>query len=212
MQSTIAEFVGCLFLTLALGLTGNALASGLVIIGIVSTGRHFSHAHFNPAVSLAFWSAGDLSGRKLCSYLVSQTAGALTGCFLILAISGVSFRILPSSAATPFQYTGVELIFGLLLSLLYLVSFPPSRLRSTETASITIGLTYAGLLLISATASGGVINPAVALGAAVSDLLNHGDTWVYLAAYMAAPATGGIAAGLIVSRKPAPGPGSPVAE
>src|SRR5690625_7240137 len=67
MQSNIAEFVGCLFLTLALGLTGDPLASGLVIIGIITVGRLFSHAHFNPAVTLAFWSAGRLSSRRLRS-------------------------------------------------------------------------------------------------------------------------------------------------
>lgn len=212
MQSNIAEFVGCLFLTLALGLTGDPLASGLVIIGIITVGRLFSHAHFNPAVTLAFWSAGRLSSRRLCSYVVSQTAGALGGCLLILAISGVSFRIIPTAAASPLQYSGIELIFGFLLALLYLTTFDTSRSASVQIGSITIGITYTGILLISSTASGGIANPAVSLGAAVTDLLNHGDSWLYLAAYMAAPATGGLAAGLIFTRRPMTDPAWPEEE
>lgn len=195
MKKYITELIGSFFLVLALGMTGNALASGLLIIPVIYLGAHISGAHYNPAVSISFWATGNMPQKTMWGYIGIQTAGAFAGCLMIYFMAGSAFQTVPSSAVTPLQYGLAELIFVLLLCMLYLTLFLTDQFRNNQIYGVAIGLSYAGILLIGEPVSGGVFNPSVAIAASVVDYFDFGESYIYLPVFVLAPAVGGIFAG-----------------
>ena len=66
---------------IALALLGNTLATGAILVVLITILGPISGAHFNPAVSLVFAIKRDLQ-RDLTLYIAAQVAGAL--CALVL--------------------------------------------------------------------------------------------------------------------------------
>ncbi|MBI4278640.1 MAG: aquaporin, partial [Armatimonadetes bacterium] len=58
------------------GLVGIALAHGIALGVMVSATGHISGGHINPAVTIAFLSAGRLSAKRALEYIVAQLFGA----------------------------------------------------------------------------------------------------------------------------------------
>ncbi len=195
MKKFVAELIGTFFLVLAIGLTGNALASGLFIIPIIYIGASISGAHYNPAITLSFWATGHISGKSMFSYIISQTLGALAGTLMIFFLAGSALQTVPASSATPIQYGSIELLFLLLLSMLYLTLFLTDSFKHNRIYGLAIGLSYAGILLVGEPVSGGVFNPSIAAAASIIDYFDFGDSYLYLPIFILAPAVGGILAG-----------------
>ena len=63
----------------ALALLGNALATGAILVVLITTLGPISGAHFNPAVSLVFALKRNLAPRELGFYGAAQVAGAIAG-------------------------------------------------------------------------------------------------------------------------------------
>jgi len=85
------EFLGTFFLVLTIGLTvliGSTYAPfaiAAVLIGAIYMGGHVSAAHYNPAVTLAFWLRGRLPSVEIVPYVLAQPAGA--------ALAALAFRV-----------------------------------------------------------------------------------------------------------------------
>lgn len=199
MHKYIAELIGSFFLVLALGLTGNILGSGLLIIAVIYLGGHISGAHYNPAVTLAFWAARGMPLKTMLWYLLNQLAGALLGCLLIFLMVGTSLQVIPSSSSTAVQYTIVELLFGFLLCMVYLTFFLTPYFRNNRIYGLAIGLSYTGILMVGQPVTGGVFNPALAAAISIVDFFDHGESYQYLHVYILSPAIGAIIAGNLFS-------------
>lgn len=63
----------------ALTLLGNTLATGAVLVVLITIFGPISGAHFNPAVSLVFALKHRLSRRELGYYVAAQVAGGIAG-------------------------------------------------------------------------------------------------------------------------------------
>ena len=61
----------------AIGHVGIALTFGFVIVALIYSFAHVSGAHFNPAVTLAFWSMGEFNKRNVIPYIAAQVTGAV---------------------------------------------------------------------------------------------------------------------------------------
>ena len=61
----------------ALALLGNTIATGAILVVLITMLGPISGAHFNPAVSAAFALRGALSGRKAVLYIICQIAGGI---------------------------------------------------------------------------------------------------------------------------------------
>jgi len=70
----------------AITLLANAIATGCMLYVIITVLGPISGAHFNPAVSLAFYLRAELSARLLGGYVLAQTAGAVTGVWVAHAM------------------------------------------------------------------------------------------------------------------------------
>ena len=63
----------------AIALLANAIATGCMLYVIITVLGPLSGAHFNPAVTLAFWVRGDIETPLAAAYLVVQTLCAILG-------------------------------------------------------------------------------------------------------------------------------------
>jgi aquaporin Z len=84
IHQIITEFLGTLFLTfIILASRGNWLAiGGALAIGVLLGGR-ISGAAYNPAVAIAYFSAGKIAPTQLAAYIVAEIAGALAALQLV---------------------------------------------------------------------------------------------------------------------------------
>lgn len=195
MQKFVAEFFGTFFLVLAIGLTGNAIATGLFVVALVYITGRISGAHFNPAVTIAFWTSRGMPLRVVGQYLISQFTGAFLGTVAIFYLSESAYQVTPSPLSTPIQYSLVELALTIILAMVYLTLFLSNEFRNNRIYGMVIGMTYAGLFVMGEPVSGSVFNPALATGASIIDYFDFGNSWIYLPVYLIAPCIGGIIAG-----------------
>jgi glycerol uptake facilitator-like aquaporin len=63
----------------AITLLANAIATGCMLFVIITILGHISGAHFNPAVSLAFFLRGELSAAMLGFFVLAQVMGGVLG-------------------------------------------------------------------------------------------------------------------------------------
>ena len=179
-QRLVAEFIGAAFLLAAvigsgimgerlaggneaLALLGNTLPTGAILVVLITMLAPISGAHFNPAVTGAFWLRGDIGGRDAAFYILAQVAGALVGVCAAHAMfdlplwqAGVKIRSGPGQ----WFAEGVA-TFGLLLTILATLRAKPGAVPVSV-----------GLYIIAAywfTASTSFANPAVTIARAFSD-------------------------------------------
>jgi aquaporin Z len=184
----VVELIGTFFLVLAIGMAvvGAGLPPGFAPLAICATlmvmiyaGGHISGAHYNPAVTLAVFIRGKCPAVDVLPYMLAQLFGAGLAAFLTLYLKGhpedvkaLTFTAGPTIIA--------EAVFTFALVFVIL---------NVATAKATSGNSYYGLaigftVLSGAYAvggiSGGVFNPAVALGLIVMGLVKAADVWMHL--------------------------------
>ena len=81
-----AEFAGTFALLTAILFTGNWLAIGMTLAGIIFIIGEISGGHVNPAVSFVMFLKGAISFTELVSYSVVQCAGAASALAVYKAI------------------------------------------------------------------------------------------------------------------------------
>ncbi len=178
MKKYITEFIGTFFLVLTVGLTGNPLAIGSVLMVMIYAGGHISGGHYNPAVTLAVLIRRRITSSDALIYIGSQLAGGLIAALIV----GI-FREFPSESGQQLDITRALLaeIFGT-FALAYVI-------LNVATAKATAGNSYFGLAIgftVMAMAfcfgdySGGAFNPAVAVGATVMKAFAWKNIWIYL--------------------------------
>jgi aquaporin Z len=145
-----------------------------------------SGAHYNPAVSTAVLLRGKMGREEYVPYLVAQVLGAVAAAVVVIAL-GYD----PDGAAS-LAGAGKMLIaeFLFTFALAYVV-LNVATARGTEGNSfygLAIGFTVMTGAFAVGSVSGGVFNPAVAVGAMVLGLLSWGDIWIYLVANFAGAA------------------------
>ena len=160
-----------------------ALAILILILGPISG------AHFNPAVTVAFATAGRFDWPRVPAYLGAQFTGALAASGLIRALFPTNPLLgatLPSGSALQSFILEVVLTFFLMLVILQVSSGAKEK---GITAGIAIGATVGLEALFAGPICGASMNPARSLGPAVIALhLDH--LWIYLIA----PALGALLA------------------
>lgn len=178
-QQFIAEFIGTFFLVffgcgsvILSELDPNFSSSlipfvfgGTVTIMIYTLG-HISGAHFNPAVSFAFFTLGKISIRKFLSFSCAQTLGALLASVFHLLIFGADHSFGMTTMNNLGAGTGMEFILSFLL-MLVITSVATDSRAVGEIAGISIGLTVALCASIGGPLSGASMNPARSLAPAI---------------------------------------------
>ncbi len=197
-QKYLVEFIGTFFLVATIGFTvlggaGNLapLAIGSVLMVMVFAGGHVSGAHYNPAVTLAVFLRGKCPAVDVVPYMAAQVLGAVAAATVVLFMKGKP----PAEVANPDILRALVAEFLYTFALCYVV-------LNVATAKGTAGNSFYGLAIgftVLAGAysvgsiSGGVFNPAVAVGITIMGLSRLADIWIFLAANFAAGAVAAFA-------------------
>ena len=175
-----AEFLGTAFLlatvvgsgimaerlaggNVAIALLGNTLPTGAILVVLITMLGPISGAHFNPAVTAAFFVRGDLRISDAALYFATQIAGAIAGVLVAhLMFDESVFQLSTKHRAGPAQWFSEWVAtFGLMITILL-------TLRA-KLASIPVSV---GLYITAAywfTASTSFANPAVSIARALSN-------------------------------------------
>ena len=194
MREYLMEFIGAMFLVLVIGLSGNALAIGLILMTMVYIGGHISGAHYNPAVSLSVWMRGKLKTDKLFGYMASQVLGTFIGALIVYSIMETAFAPARSSGVTMWQAILVEAFFTFALCFVILTVATTKKFEGNYVYGLAIGLTLAAGAFAGGSISGGAYNPAVALGPMILRSMVAVQNWDNLIVYLIGPFLGSVIA------------------
>ena len=200
MRRYITEFVGTFGLVLTVGcvvLGGSSLAPlaiGGVLAALVFAGGHISGAHYNPAVTVAVFLRGLVSGTDVLPYFGAQIVGGLLG--------GVAARtIVDPDSIEALSFSGREIAVALAAEFLFtfLLAYVVLNVATSQDHDdnsfygLAIGFTvFAGASAVGSL-SGAAFNPAVAIAASAIGLFSWSAIWIYLVANLA----GGALAALV---------------
>lgn len=161
-----------------LGIIGNALASGLVVVVMVYATGHISGAHINPAVTLGFALVRRISLRDAGVYWAAQMVGAIVAASLLRLLLG-KVGIMGGHATTidPALAVGVEIVLTFLLMFIIMAVATDKRAVG-HAAAIAIGATVTFDILVGGPLTGGSMNPARTTGPALL-AANWQDLWIY---------------------------------
>lgn len=199
MPKFFAEFIGMFFITIIIGISANPLGTGMLVAAMIYIVSDFTAPHFNPAVSLAAWMAGEITGNDFTSYFSAQIPGAFTGALFIWWLSGTSFITQPAQSTQTYEFIVIEILFSFLFVLAFLVMMYPYK-RKNPVFGLVIGLTLTGCYLITEPISGPGLNPAMNSGYIFFDWMNNGYSYYYLPVYILAPLIGGMGAAFVYRR------------
>jgi glycerol uptake facilitator-like aquaporin len=148
---------------IALALLANTIATGAILVVLISTLGPISGAHFNPAVSLVFALRRELPVRDAGFYALVQVIGGILG-----AIAAHSMFALPLVQASSTIRTGSAQWFSEGVAAFGLVAVILAGIRSERKAVPML----VGLYITAAywfTASTSFANPAVAIARSFTD-------------------------------------------
>ena len=82
MKRHVLEFLGTFLVVLAISLTENPMAIGLMYLAVLYVGTRISGAHYNPGITLAMWLRGEFSTHRIWGYWIAQLLGAFAALYL----------------------------------------------------------------------------------------------------------------------------------
>jgi MIP family channel proteins len=158
---------------------GISAVFGAVVAALIYALGHVSSAHFNPAVTLAFWQCDVFPKRQVLPYVVAQCGGAIAASaflqFTLGAIGNLG-ATLPKDGHW-LQAFCLEVVLTAILMGVILGSGLDRR-APKGFAGVAIGLTVFLEALVMGPITGASMNPARSLGPAlISGNLQH--HWLY---------------------------------
>jgi aquaporin Z len=158
---------------------GISFVFGAVVAALIYTFGHLSGAHFNPAVTLAFWSSGFFPRYLVLPYILAQCSGAIAASALLLLSLG---NVANLGATLPLddnwrQSFVLEIVLTFILMIVIFGSGLDRR-APIGFAGLAIGLTVGLEAAFLGPITGASMNPARSLGPAfVGWLWQH--HWLY---------------------------------
>ncbi|MGA7932865.1 MAG: MIP/aquaporin family protein [Kovacikia sp.] len=158
---------------------GVSLVFGAIVGALIYSFGYISGAHFNPAVTLAFWSSGFFPHKHVVPYVLAQCFGAISASAVLVLCLG---RIGKLGATFPLNDNWLQslVLETILTFILMMVIFGSGLDRRAHIgfAGIAIGLTVGVEAAFMGPITGASMNPARSFGPAlVSGIWQH--HWLY---------------------------------
>lgn len=231
MKKYIAEFIGTFTLVLfgcgsavianlvvvggeqlgGVGLLGISFAFGFALIGMAYGIGPISGCHINPAVSLAAYTAGRMTGKDLGNYIIAQLLGGIAGAAVLtvivtgrleaydLAVSGLGQNGWGKGYLGEYN-TLAAIVFEFVATFLFAVVILGSTQDGvpTQMAGLAIGITLVVIHIVGIPVTGVSVNPARSLGPAI---FAGGKAISQLWLFLIFPSLAGVTAGLLFRNK-----------
>jgi len=161
---------------------GIGIAFGVIVAAMIFTFGKTSGAHINPAVSIAFYFAGQLTGKRTVGYIIAQIVGGIAASALL----AISFPNDTTSLGGTLPHVGIAGSFAIevvITTMLMLVIFRASSQPNAPSWLVPLAVGGAvGILAFTAGRwTGASMNPARSIGPAVVSG-NVAALWLYLVA------------------------------
>lgn len=168
---------------------GISFVFGLVVLAMIYTVGHISGAHLNPAVTLAFFSAGRHSAKETVPYVIAQLSGAVAASVTLNFIFYGQQTTLGATLPAGGWPQSFALEFFLTFMLMFVIMGVAHDDRAEGLmAGVAIGSTIALEAILGGPVSGGSMNPARSFAPA---LISGNFQWHWI--YWAAPILGSVA-------------------
>ena len=177
----ISEFIGTFFLVFfgcgavisyqidssSIELTSIAIAFGGAVSVMIYAVGHISGAHFNPAVTIAFWAVKRFPGFRIPGYIFSQLAGAIlaSSVHCMIWTQDHSYGATVASISIPGAFL-VEFILSFAL-MFVIISVATDSRAVGELAGIAIGTTVMICAAVGGPLTGASMNPARSISPAL---------------------------------------------
>lgn len=148
---------------IAIALLGNTIPTGAILVVLITILGPVSGAHFNPAVTLAFFIRRAIGPLDASLYVLAQIAGAVLGvviAHLMFELSALQVSTVERTGSAQFL-AEVVATFGLLATIFGCVRFRPQAVAMGVGLYITAAYWF--------TASTSFANPAVTIGRMFTD-------------------------------------------
>ncbi len=160
---------------------GIALTFGLVVMSMIYSLGDVSGAHFNPAVTFGFWSAGRVPASEVLPYVTSQCVGAMIASGVL---RGLFLRHANLGATLPADTWWQSFVFEVVLTailMFVILNVSTGAKEKGIMAGAAIGAVVAFEAMFAGPICGASMNPARSLAPAVfSGHLEY--LWLYLSA------------------------------
>lgn len=199
MRKCLVEFIGTFFLVFTIGNVviepgiGKfaPIAVGSVLIGLIYAGGHISGAHYNPAVTMSFWLRGRFDKREILPYVISQLLAAILASLIVIYLK--NSPVIIQDKLDIYLALLVEFLFTFALCFVILNVSTSKKTEGNQYYGIAIGFIVIASAYSVGGISGGVFNPAVALGICIMGITSMDYIWIFVLANF----LGGVVAALI---------------
>ena len=147
----------------ALALLGNTIPTGAILFVLITMLGPVSGAHFNPAVTLAFWMRREIKLNEALAYVGVQIIGAIMGTLVAHAMfEEILLQISTNIRTGPAQWLSEGVAtFGLVATILGTLRWRPEAVPTAVGLYITAAYWF--------TASTSFANPAVTIARSLTD-------------------------------------------
>lgn len=164
MRRLVVECIGTFFFLLTIALTANALAIACMLMAWVYIGGYISGGHYNPAVTLAVGLRGEWQWVSILRYWAAQVLGGILAFATAYYLSGNVILPEPAAGVSFGKAFLVEVLLAFVLALVVLVVGVSERFKNSAVFGFAIGFTIPALAALGSPISGGLFNPAIAIG------------------------------------------------
>ena len=186
-RKLIVEFIGMFLFVFTVGTATNKLGAGAlaplaigsVLMVIVFAGGHISGGHYNPAVSTGVFLRGRLGANDYGAYIATQFAAAVLAGLVARVVGGHEAHAAVVGAG---RMLIAEFLFTFALVWVVLNVATAKGTEGNSFYGLAIGFTVVVGAFAVGGISGGVFNPAIAVGGMVTGLLQWSNIWIYFIA------------------------------
>ncbi|HNJ88840.1 MAG TPA: aquaporin [Chitinophagales bacterium] len=160
---------------------GISVTFGFTVMSMIYVFGNTSGAHFNPAVTIAFYFSGRFPGKEILPYVIAQFLGAIAGSGLLLFLfpdAATRGETVPSGDVLQAFVLECVLTFFLMLTIIHVA-------HGSKEQGMFAGLAIGSVVLMAALFAGPIcgasMNPARSLAPALISG-NLQSIWIYLTA------------------------------
>jgi aquaporin Z len=197
MNKYLTEFIGAFFLILVIGLTGNPLAIGAILMVMIYMGGNISGGHYNPAVTLGVFLRGKIDAKDMVIYWVFQIIGAIIAAFVVFVLTTKIMQVVPAVGRDIVKVLLCEVLGTFALVSVVLNVATTKKAAGNSYYGLAIGFTVLASAYAFGPISGGAFNPAVALGPQIVDMIKGGGSIAYSWLYIVGNFVGGAVAAIV---------------
>lgn len=183
-----------------LALLANAVATGAMLVALITILGPVSGAHFNPVVSAVMAARRDLPMTELLPYAAAQVVGGALGAVLANAM----FDLAPVQIATTLRGGGGQWLSEAVATFTLVGVILGGVRHAPQSVPMLVGLTITGAYWFTASTS--FANPAVTLARGLSDTfagIAPASMPAFVVAQIAGGAAGAVLWGWMFAQRPA---------